>query len=152
VSKPNPFMKQSPHARKRPRQKPAPSLVGNPFAARALAKAQAKNREEKPNPFVRAPKGKGHIPTEPIKRSEEEWENLLERGYRLIDDAGVEVGDDVRITWDYDVAYGPGISMHIGTVVHLSDKIESRPNSDQQGTLRIPLYRIKAIEVVAKGA
>jgi hypothetical protein len=119
VSKPNPFMKQSPHARKRPRQKPAPSLVGNPFAARALAKAQAKNREEKPNPFVRAPKGKGHIPTEPIKRSE---------------------------------AYGPGISMHIGTVVHLSDKIESRPNSDQQGTLRIPLYRIKAIEVVAKGA
>jgi len=62
--------------------------------------------------------------------------------------AGVTVGSCVKLTWHYDVAYGPGTASFEGKVTRLDDWI--RVVNDDNVVCRMPL-RMVEVQLAGKG-
>lgn len=65
-----------------------------------------------------------------------------EQGRRLVAEMGLQVGDTIRTTWEFDgKTYGP----HEGTIVELDDWIRCKPFSTANGVLHLPLTAVNSI-------
>ena len=147
MPKENPFIKKA---------KAATISEDNPFSERRLAQSRQKALEKgvkrvnelKDNPFLKKPKGKELVKAQgpPVELDEKGWALLKTEARKMLLEKGIRVGMVVKTTWEYDRAYGEGTADHTGTVVEVGDFLESV--SDRQGRLRLPITRIKEIEVV----
>lgn len=73
---------------------------------------------------------------------------VIKKAKKMFTDLGIEVGDYIRVSWNYDTAYGDGTAYHEGRLSELDDwiKVEDSPRSP--GYLRLPLTAVATVEAI----
>ena len=70
----------------------------------------------------------------------------LKAAQKIFADAGVGVGDYVKISWNYDRAYGTGTAWHEGVITQLDDWIRVEESPRAPGYLYMPITCVATIE------